>query len=226
MVEEDVPETPTTSRGADLDVIRYVPELDAYFSPGRLLPISVRISKNLCSQCGVLRPRNWCSHLRNAALKAGMQVKNTPIFMRSLTQLRKNQRADKTKSGRKAPRKFDLIQIHELNTEEQSEEIQLTLDSSLPLLPKSTVDDAINAVVAQAEPEENATIDPIDVNVGVGQVDEKLWCVCNKPADGDMIGCDNVKQSGSILNVSRLEKFPKAIGSARIVDLEIQQRGK
>ena len=86
--------------------------------------------------------------------------------MRSLTQLRKNQRADKSKSGWKAPRKFDLIQIHELNTEE--------------LLPKSTVDDAINAVVAQAETEENAIIDAVD-----GQENEKLWCVCNKPADGD-----------------------------------------
>ena len=140
-----------------------------------------------------------------------MQVKNTPIFMRSLTQLRKNQRADKTKSGRKAPRKFDLIQIHELNTEEQSEEIQLTLDSSLPLLPKSTVDDAINAVVAQAEPEENATIDPIDVNVGVGQVDEKLWCVCNKPADGDMIGCDNseCKTEWFHFECVKIRKVPK-----------------
>ena len=109
-----------------------------------------------------------------------MQVKNTPIFMRSLTQLRKNQRADKSKSCRKAPRKFDLIQIHERNTEEQSEEIQLTLDSSLPLLPKSTVDDAINAVVAEAETEENAIIDAVD-----GQENEKLWCACNKPAYGD-----------------------------------------
>ena len=131
--------------------------------------------------------------------------------MRSLTQLRKNQRADKTKSGRKAPRKFDLIQIHELNTEEQSEEIQLILDSSLPLLPKSTVDDAINAVVAQAEPEENATIDPIDVNVGVGQVDEKLWCVCNKPADGDMIGCDNseCKTEWFHFECVKIRKVPK-----------------
>ena len=68
--------------------------------------------------CGVLRPKNWCKHLRNAAIKAGVPVKNTPLYVRSLTQLRKNQRADKTKSGRKAPRKFDLLPIrHQMNIE-------------------------------------------------------------------------------------------------------------
>ena len=50
-------------------------------------------------------------------MKAGMAVPKTPVFLKSLTQLRKNQRADKSKSGRKAPRKFDLIQIHELNNQ-------------------------------------------------------------------------------------------------------------
>ena len=101
--------------------------------------------------------------------------------MKNLTQLRKNQRIDKTKSGRKQPRKFDLVQIHELNNrenseenhnsqsrsrqtrkfdliqinelynEEQSEEIQLNLALSYPLLPPSTVDDVINAVIAQTD---------------------------------------------------------------------------
>ena len=70
--------------------------------------------------CGVLRPKNWCKHLRNAALKAGIPVKNTPLYVRSLTQLRKNQRADKTRSGRKAPRKFDLLPIRKvMNTESE-----------------------------------------------------------------------------------------------------------
>ena len=94
--DDNIPVTPSSSTGPDLDVISYVPHLDTYFSPGRLFPIGVQISKNLCSQCGVSRPTKWCSHLRNAALKAGIPI-------RSLTQLRRNQRADKSKSGWKAP---------------------------------------------------------------------------------------------------------------------------
>ena len=94
--DDNIPVTPSSSTGPDLDVISYVPHLDTYFSPGRLFPIGVQISKNLCSQCGVSRPTKWCSHLRNSALKAGIPI-------RSLTQLRRNQRADKSKSGWKAP---------------------------------------------------------------------------------------------------------------------------
>ena len=44
------------------DDIQYVPTFDAYFSPGRLFPISVQLKKNLCSQCGSCLPeiRNPC----------------------------------------------------------------------------------------------------------------------------------------------------------------------
>ena len=57
---------------------------------------------------------------------------------------------DKSKSGRKQPRKFDLIQIHELYNREESEEIQIILAESHPLLPRSSVDDIIDFVIAQA----------------------------------------------------------------------------
>ena len=134
------------------DDIQYVASLDAYLSPGRLFPISVMLKKNLCSQCGSCRPSNWCPHLRNAARKAGMKVKESPVYLKNLTQLRKNQRADKSKSGRKQPRKFDLIPIHEMYNYEESEDILLKLAASNPLLPRSNVDDTIEWVIAQATP--------------------------------------------------------------------------
>ena len=71
------------------DDIQYVASLDAYLSPGRLFPISVMLKKNLCSQCGSCRPSIWCPHLRNAARKAGMKVKESPVYLKNLTQLRK-----------------------------------------------------------------------------------------------------------------------------------------
>ena len=155
----------------DLDAISYVPELDTYLLPGRIHPISVNLSKKSCSLCGV-KPRNWCSHMRSAAVKAGIKIPNTPIFMKSLTQLRKNQRPDKNKSGRKAPRTFDLIPIHELNNADESEQIQLDLALSEPALPRSSVDDVIESVVQQA------------------YSDQQLWCLCQQPSHGEMIACD------------------------------------
>ena len=166
----DVLSTPSIS-SIDLDAISYVPELDTYLLPGRVHPVSVHLGKKSCSLCGV-KPRNWCSHMRSAALKAGVKVPNTPVFMKSLTQLRKNQRPDKNKSGRKAPRTFDLIPVHELNSAAESEEIQLNLALSQAVPPRSTVDDVIESVVQQA------------------YTDQTLWCLCQEPSSGDMIGCD------------------------------------
>ena len=93
---------------------------------------------------------NWCPHLRNAARKAGLKVKESPVYLKNLTQMRKNQRADKSKSGRKQPRKFDLIPIHEMYNDEESEDILLNLAASNPSLPRSNVDDTIEWVIAQA----------------------------------------------------------------------------
>ena len=129
-----------------MDSITYVPTLDAYLLPGRLHPITVQLKRNSCSTCGI-RPKNWCSHMRSAALKAGIQTPSTPSYVRSLSQLRKSQRPDKTKSGRKVPRRFDLMPIHELNGPEETEDIQIELASRLP---PSTVDDIIEQVVQQA----------------------------------------------------------------------------
>ena len=206
LVEDDLYETPSSRRAIDLDVISYVPEMDTYLSPGRLFPISVQLKKNICSQCGVRRPRNWCAHLRNAARKAGMEVPNTPIYLKSLTQLRKNQRADKSKSGRKAPRRFDLIQIHELNNQDESQEIELEVAKSMPLFPRSTVDDVIDSVVSQAYATE-AVDDVIDMVASPTDAEEviasssdknvedteKLRCVCSKPSESQMIACVNLE---------------------------------
>ena len=60
-------------------------------------------------------------------------------------------RADKTKSGKKAPRKFDIIPLHkELNNEQESEDIQLSFASKNSTTSRSTYDDIIDSVVNQA----------------------------------------------------------------------------
>ena len=89
--------------------------------------------------------------MRRAALKAGMTVPLHIPALKSLTQLRKKLRADKTKSGKKAPRKFDIIPLHkELNNEQESEDIQLSLASKHSTTSRSTYDDIIDSVVNQA----------------------------------------------------------------------------
>jgi hypothetical protein len=87
-----------------------------------------------------------------------------------------------------------VLQIHELNSQEESEEIQLELASSLSKMPTSTVDEAIEAVI-QAGIEkivaQNFNNDDVDTTESHG--DEKLWCICSKPFAGEMIGCDNLE---------------------------------
>ena len=141
------PEKVTTAQ----DEITYIPSLDTYFSPGRTFPVSVQLKKNLCNQCGYCQPRNWCSHLRNAGIKAGMNIREKVPVLKSLTVLRKNQRADRSKSGKKAPRRFDIIPLHkELNNQKESEETQLNLAATYPETARSTCDDVIDWVVNQA----------------------------------------------------------------------------
>ena len=189
------------------DDIQYVPTLDAYFSPGRLFPISVQLKKNLCSQCGSCRPNNWCIHLKNAARKAGIPVRDSPLYLRNLTQLRKGQRADKSKSGRKQPRRFDLIQVQDLYNDDESQNIQVELAQSQPLLPRSTVDEVIDSVVADfamsdttdivqsaaAPVETEPSLEPVETEPI--EVDQKLWCTCQKESSGDMVACDNLECS-------------------------------
>ena len=89
--------------------------------------------------------------MRRAALKAGMTVPLHIPALKSLTQLRKKLRADKTKSGKKAPRKFDIIPLHkELNNEQESEDIQLSLASKHSTTSISMYDNIIVSVVNQA----------------------------------------------------------------------------
>ena len=217
------PSSTPVSQGVTLtphDDIQYVASLDAYLSPGRLFPISVMLKKNLCSQCGSCRPSNWCPHLRNAARKAGLKVKESPVYLKNLTQMRKNQRADKSKSGRKQPRKFDLIPIHEMYNDEESEDILLNLAASNPSLPRSNVDDTIEWVIAQAyalqipNPDEpgnpipvaaqsgDRTVQPEQEQVETSEirnpdtaVSEPLYCLCNGVESGEMIACDNLECS-------------------------------
>ena len=113
-----------------------------------------------------------------------MKIADSPVYLKNLSQLRKNQRVDKTKSGRKQPRKFDLVPIRDLYTLDEAEDIQLDLDSSYEQLPRSTVDDAIEAVVAKATVEKDSTTEPGDA---------KLWCLCRQESSGEMIGCDNLE---------------------------------
>ena len=114
----------STSFEENLDEIIHIPALDAYFSPGRLHPISVQLKKNMCSLCGYCPRRKWCVHLKRAALKAGLNVSCHTPKLKNLSSLRKNQRADKTKSGKKAPRTFDIVPLEkELNSENERQEI-------------------------------------------------------------------------------------------------------
>ena len=135
------------------DEITYIPQLDAYFSPGSNFPTSVQLKKNLCSQCGYCPPRNWCPHLRNAGIKAGMNIKAKTPVLKSLTMLRKKQRIEKSKSGKKAPRRFDIIPLHkEINNEKESEIIALELAETYPVTERNGYNDTIEAVVAAAAP--------------------------------------------------------------------------
>ena len=84
------PSTPAATP-AGCDEITYIPSLDAYFSPGSNFPTSVQLKKNLCSQCGYCPPRNWCQHLRNAGIKAGINVKSKTPILKSLTMLEKTE---------------------------------------------------------------------------------------------------------------------------------------
>ena len=72
---------------------------------------------------------------------------------------------------------------------DETEDIQLDLDSSYDQLPRSSVDDAIEAVVAQATVE---SIVEKDSNTD-GDGDAKLWCLCRQESSGEMIGCDNLE---------------------------------
>ena len=119
----------------------------------------------------------------------------------------------KTKSGRKQPRKFDLIQIHELYNKDESEEIQLKLAGSHRLLPRSSVDDIIGSGIAQAyeqvpdKPDNITSSSDIVLNpvLSVNSEEpvenprdhkEKTYCICkNVAGDGEMIGCDNLECS-------------------------------
>ena len=127
--------------------------------------------------------------MRSAALKAGIKTPSTPVYYRSLTQLRKSQRPDKTKSVRKAPRRFDLLPVHELNDPAQVEEIQLAVASNLPAFPRSSVDDVIEQVVNQAYNEEEIDYDVRD------DESTRLWCHCRQPSFGEMVACDAPKCS-------------------------------
>ena len=174
---------------------------------------------------------------------AGLQVRDSPVYLKNLTQLRKNQRVDKSKSGRKQPRKFDLIQIHELYNKEESEDIQLKLANSHALLPRSSVDDIIESVVMKAyeteyEPDsekstenENDGIEaPMQGTLTALDDDqsnanyEKLYCFCNDVASGEMIGCDNLECSlewfhFTCVNIKRIPRgdwFCKACKSENI----------
>ena len=70
--------------------------------------MTVNVFQNVCSIDGRMRKGTKCPELNEAGLKEGLPpVHRTKT--KSLSQLRANVRADKKKSGRKAPRKYDLI---------------------------------------------------------------------------------------------------------------------
>ena len=100
-----------------------------------------------------------------------------------------------SKSGRKQPRKFDLLPIRELYNNEESEMIQINLAKSHPTFPPSTVDDTIEAVISKGlhmiDEQEVATEHPEPTKTDAEQ--EKLWCICNSSEAGEMIACDNDK---------------------------------
>ena len=96
-----------------------------------------------------------------------------------------------------------------MNNEEESVETQLKLAMSHTILPQSSVDDAIDAVLAMTAkeviteqedihveliPEESGSCIPAVSEEGLArQEKEKLYCVCREPSSGDMIGCKNLQ---------------------------------
>ena len=73
----------------------------------------------------------------------------------------------------------------------------MNLALSYPLLPPSTVDDVINAVIAQTDEQpEPANEEPAETeHIADSSEDDlhKLYCLCNKVSSGEMIACDNLE---------------------------------
>ena len=68
-----------------------------------------------------VQKENGVSILQNAARKAGIKFSQPKQKVISLSNLRRNQRVDKSKAGKKAPRKFDLIPLSVQNEGDQVE---------------------------------------------------------------------------------------------------------
>ena len=68
---------------------------------------------------------------------------------------------------------------------------------SYPLLPPSSLDDIINAVIAQTDDQSETKNDEAAETALIVDSSEddldKLYCLCNKVASGEMIACDNLE---------------------------------
>ena len=137
---------------------------------------------------------------------------------------------------------FDLITMKDLYNVEETEVIQLQLDSSYDLMPRSNVDSVIESVIAQSSTDQrpSVVVQPVP---DAGQSNEELqpepelrseadenvqlWCICRKPSFGDMIGCDNVlscKLEWYHFPCVNIRKAPKGSGSVPSAGQKHQQR--
>ena len=105
-----------------------------------------------------VQKENGVSILQNAARKAGIKFSQPKQKVISLSNLRRNQRVDKSKAGKKAPRKFDLIPLSVQNKGEQDESnIEQRKRKKNGDLNSSDHNDNIEDVLLELEQDENSS---------------------------------------------------------------------
>ena len=93
---------------------------------GRELPITVNLRKNKCSIDGAVKKENKCKHLNDAGDVVGLpRVDKDKTYVRNLSVLRKNKRSDKSKSGKKQPRKYDILPAHASGSNEEDMQVEV-----------------------------------------------------------------------------------------------------
>lgn len=113
---------------------------------GRELPITVNLRKNKCSIDGAVKKKNKCKHLNDAGDVVGLpRVDKDKTYVRNLSVLRKNKRSDKSKSGKKQPRKYDILPAHASGSNE--EDMQVEVHELMAHFEIPNVNEGLDAVI-------------------------------------------------------------------------------
>ena len=112
----------------------------------RELPITVNLRKNKCSIDGAVKKKNKCKHLNDAGDVVGLsRVDKDKTYVRNLSVLRKNKRSDKSKNGKKQPRKYDILPAHASGSNE--EDMQVEVHELMAHFEIPNVNEGLDAVI-------------------------------------------------------------------------------